>query len=61
MVSPRSTIYSTPRVLAASSITPPSVLAYSVAPRLAGTAKMSSSPLMNWGVRSGAEAAMVNV
>ena len=55
-VSPASTMYSTPRVLIASTCTWPSVLLYSTLARLAGTAAMSSSPCTSLGVISSAEA-----
>ena len=55
-VSPFSTMYSTPRVLMASTCTWPSVLLYSTLARLAGTAAMSSSPCTSLGVISSAEA-----
>ena len=58
--SPFSTIYSTPKVLTASTSIAPSVLPYSTAARLAGTQAMSRSPLMRAGVTSSAEPARVN-
>ena len=44
MLSPASTMYSTPIVFSAASCTPPCVLLYRVAATLVGTAAMSSSP-----------------